>query len=81
MPEQIGRLAAALGADDGEPAAASDRVAALAALAGPTTLRELGVSEGDLDAVVTAAMDHRGVQATPGGASERDLRELLNSAL
>jgi alcohol dehydrogenase class IV len=80
-PEPIARLAAALGAEDGDPSAAADRVAALAALAGATTLGELGVSEGDLDAVVEAALEHRGVQATPGGASERDLRGLLVAAL
>ena len=81
VPEPIGKLAAALGAEGGEPSAAADRVAELAALAGPTTLHELGVSEEDLDAVVAAALDHRGVQATPGGASEGDLRELLAAAL
>ena len=81
LPEPLGKLAAALGSDDGDPARASDHVAALAALAGPTTLSELGVSEGDLEAVVGAALEHRGVQATPGGASERDLRELLAAAL
>jgi len=81
VPDPIGKLAAALGAEDGDPAAAAGRVAALAALAGPTTLGELGVSEGDLDAVVAAALEHRGVQATPGGASERDVHELLAAAL
>lgn len=81
VPEPIGKLAAALGAEDGDPSAAGGRVAALAALAGPTTLGELGVSEDDLDPVVAAALDHRGVQATPGGASERDVRELLAAAL
>ena len=80
-PESIGKLAAALGAEDGDPSAASDRVGALAALAGPSTLGELGVSDGDLDAVVEAALGHRGVQATPGGATECDVRELLVSAL
>jgi maleylacetate reductase len=81
VPEPIGKLAAALGAVDAGPSAAADRVAALAELAGPTTLRELGVAESDLDAVVAAALEHRGVQATPGGASERDVRELLAAAL
>ena len=80
-PEPIGKLAVALGAEDGDPSGAADRVAALAALAGPTTLGELGVAEGDLDAVVEAALEHRGVQATPGGATERDVRELLVAAL
>ena len=81
LPEPLGKLAAALGSQGGDPTEASERVAALAALAGPTTLGELGVSEGDVDAVVAAALEHRGVQATPGGASERDLRELLAAAL
>jgi len=81
LPEPIGKLAGALGAEDGDSAAAAGRVAALAALAGPTTLGELGVSEGDLDAVVSAALEHRGLQATPGGVSERDVRELLAAAL
>ena len=71
----------ALGAEGRDPAAAAERVAALAALAGPTTLGELGVSEDDLDAVVAAALEHRGVQATPAGASEEDVRELLAAAL
>ena len=81
VPDSIGKLAAALGSQDSDPAMASDRVAALAALAGPTTLGEMGVSEGDLDAVVAAVLEHRGVQATPGGAPEGDVRELLSAAL
>ena len=80
VPDPIAKLAAALGAD-ADPAAAAGSVAVLAALAGPTTLGELGVSEDDLGAVVEAALEHHGVQATPGGASEGDLRELLTSAL
>jgi maleylacetate reductase len=80
-PGPVGKLAVALGAEDGDPSAAADRVAALAALAGPTTLGELGVGEAELDAVVAAALEHRGVQATPGGASESDVRELLAAAL
>ena len=50
-----------------EPAA----IARLAARAGVTTLGELGVTEGDLDEVVEAVLQHPAIGNTPGGTAER----------
>jgi alcohol dehydrogenase class IV len=57
-------------------------VADLAAAAGPTTLRELGVDAGKLDGVAAAAAGRRELANTPGGAPDRErLRGLLEAAL
>lgn len=81
-PAAIGALARALGVPDpAQASAAAPRVAQLAALAGPRTLRELGLGEGDLGPIVAAASQHPGLTATPGGVTERDLRGLLDAAL
>lgn len=57
-------------------------IAALAAKAGVTSLRELGVGEGQLDQVVEAVLQHPAIGSTPGGTpSAAELRDLLARAL
>jgi maleylacetate reductase len=77
-PEPLGKLADALGEPDVK--AVSERVARVAAGAGPTTLGDLGVTHSDLDRVLDALLDHPGVAATPGGADRETLHGLLESA-
>ena len=80
-PEAISGLAGALGADGGDPTTAAPKVAALAALAGPVSLGELGVSEDQIPGIVSAAAAHPGIGGTPGGVGKQDLVELLERAL
>ena len=57
-------------------------VARLAARAGVTSLRELGVGEPQLDEVVEAVLRHPAIGNTPGGTpTAGQLRELLSGAL
>ena len=68
----IEKLRKAIGGDVGQ----------LAAAAGPTTLGELGIDEGKLDAVADQAAARPQLANTPGGAPSRDrLRELVQAAL
>ncbi len=76
--EPLGRLAAALG--EPGPAAVAERVARVAAGAGPTTLAELDVRIADLDPVLDEVMDHPGVANTPGAPGRDEIRALLESA-
>ncbi len=76
--EQLGRLARALGEPD--PTAIAERVARVAAGAGPTTLAELGVRDADLDRVLDALMGHPGIANTPGAPGRDEVRALLESA-
>lgn len=80
-PAAIGGLARALGAPAQDPAAAAPRVSDLAALAGPRTLGDLGLSSTDLGPIVAAALAHPGLAVTPGGVTGEDLRGLLDAAL
>lgn len=77
-PDQLGRLADALGVDSIQ--AAADRIGAVAAGAGPSTLADLGVEAADLDAVVDAIAAHPGLAATPGEPGREGTRALLESA-
>jgi maleylacetate reductase len=72
----IGRLARTLG--DGDAAAA---VARLTAKSGHTTLRELGLREDQLDAIVEAVAPRAEVRNTPSPPSPAELRGLLVAAL
>jgi len=76
--EPLGRLADALG--EPGPAAVAERVARVAAGAGPTTLAELGVRDADLDQVLDAVMGHPGIANTPGSPGPDEVRALLESA-
>lgn len=80
-PTPLARLAGALGAERAEPAAAAERVRALAARAGATRLAELGVTEEVLPDVAAAAAERPQLRATPGSPGEAGLRELLRGAM
>lgn len=77
-PGPLGLLAGALG-EPGVPAVAQ-RVGRIAAVAGPTTLAEVGVKQSDLDRVLDAVMEHPGIANTPGDPGREDIRALLQSA-
>jgi maleylacetate reductase len=72
-PEAVARFGAAVG-DPGDPAG---RVEALAALAGPTRLRELGVPEADLPGLAVDAAERGGNLANPTPASPDEIEQLL----
>ncbi len=78
-PAAITALASALGREGVDEAAPA--VASLSALAGPVRLSELGVAADEIDGIVTGALEHPGVAATPGGVTREDLRALLDAAL
>jgi len=61
---------------------APDAIVRLAALAGVTTLGELGVTDDRLDEVVEAVLQHPAIGNTPGGPpTTAELRDLLAKAL
>lgn len=81
-PLEIGLLATALGDESGDPVAAADLIAPLAARAGPTTLGDLGVGPDQLDRVAEAIVQHPALANTPpSGVSRPQLLRLLESAL
>ena len=73
-PEAVRRFGEALGTDD--PAA---RVEELAALAGPTRLRDLDVPESDLAELAVAVAARPGNLANPRPATPAEIEELLRS--
>ncbi|MEA2449516.1 MAG: maleylacetate reductase [Thermoleophilaceae bacterium] len=78
-PAEIGRLARTLGAESA--AEAPDAVGRLVARTGVTTLRELGVRPGQLDAIVDAVAGRPELANTPGPPGPADIRAMLASAL
>ncbi len=72
-PDAVARFGEAVGAP-GDPAS---RVESLAALAGPTRLRELGVPEGDLPGLAATAAERGGNLANPKPASPDEIEQLL----
>jgi alcohol dehydrogenase class IV len=80
-PGEIGRLASTLGAADGDPSAAADRIASLVEHTGVRSLRELGVREEHLDAIADAAAGRAEVQNTPRPPDRDELRALVAAAL
>ena len=64
----------------GEPGNPAGRVEALAALAGPTRLRELGVPENDLPGLAVDAAGRGGNLANPKPASPDEIEQLLREA-
>ena len=74
-PEAVRRFGEAIGAPD-DPAA---KVEELAALSGPTRLREVGVPEADLPALAEAAAARAGNRANPRPATVEELLELYRS--
>ena len=77
----VTKLGEALGLGSRNPAAVPARVAELAALAGPRRLSELGMEEGQIDAVVQAALERPDLANTPNPPGADELRELLREAL
>jgi maleylacetate reductase len=73
VPEAVRRFGEAIGAPD-DPAG---RVEALASLAGPTRLGELGVPEEDLPAVAADAAERGGNRANPKPATPAEIEQLL----
>ena len=72
-PDAVARVGEAVGAP-GDPAG---RVESLAALAGPTRLRELGVPEGELSGLAGDAAERGGNLANPKPASPDEIEQLL----
>jgi maleylacetate reductase len=72
-PDAVARFAEAVGA----PLDPAGRVEELAALAGPTRLRELGVPEGDLPGLAADAAERGGNLANPKPASPDEIEQLL----
>jgi maleylacetate reductase len=72
-PEAVERFGRAVDAPD-DPAR---RVVALAGLAGPTRLRELGVPEADLPGLAVAAAERGGNLANPRPASPDEIEQLM----
>jgi alcohol dehydrogenase class IV len=72
-PDAVARFGEAIGEPE-EPAA---RVETLAALAGPTRLRELGVPEDDLAGLAADAAGRGGNLANPKPASPDEIEMLL----
>jgi maleylacetate reductase len=62
----------------GDPAEPAGRVEVLAALAGPTRLRELGVPAGDLPGLAVATAERGGNLANPKPASPDEIERLLH---
>jgi alcohol dehydrogenase class IV len=75
VPAAVERLGEAVGAPD-NPAG---RVEGLAALAGPTRLRDLGVPEEDLPELAATAAERGGNLANPKPASPDEIEQLLRS--
>lgn len=74
-PEAVRRFGEAIGAPD-DPAA---RVEELAALSGPTRLREVGVPEDDLEGLAEAATARAGNRANPRPATVDEVEALYRS--
>jgi alcohol dehydrogenase class IV len=77
----ITRLGEALGLGARNPAAVPARVAELGALSGVRRLGELGVEEGQIDAVVEEALKRPDLGNTPNPPDADELRALLREAL
>jgi alcohol dehydrogenase class IV len=74
-PDAVARFGEAAG-DPDDPAG---RVEALAALAGPTRLRDLGVPEPDLPELAAATAERGGNLANPKAASPNEIEQLLRA--
>jgi maleylacetate reductase len=75
VPEAVARFGAAIGARD-DPAGGVEE---LAALSGPTRLRDLGVPEGDLEELGVATAARAGNAANPRPATPEEIAELFRS--
>lgn len=77
----ITKLGEALGLGARNPAAVPARVAELGALSGHRRLGEIGVQEGQIDAIVEAALQRPDLPNTPNPPDAEELRALLRDAL
>jgi alcohol dehydrogenase class IV len=77
VPEAMDALADALG-DGDDPAAAVERLRTRVGL--PSRLRDVGVTEDDLDAVARLSQSNQTVQRNPRPVSEEDARAILTAA-
>ena len=77
---QLALLAEALGAER-RAEAAPDRVAALAALSGATTLSELGVRPDQVNSIVEAILERPDLANTPDPPDAAELHRLIEAAL
>jgi maleylacetate reductase len=78
VPDAVAALAGTIG---GEPGALADVVAMMAGFMGlPSTLRECGVSEEDLEAVARLSQSSPSVRANPRPVSEDDALGVLQAA-
>lgn len=80
-PDQLGRLALALGAERERPGLAASRAAELAAYSGVSRLSELGVEEAVLGRVAATASGRPQLDRTPDPPGEGELLALLRTAL
>jgi alcohol dehydrogenase class IV len=80
-PVGIGALAAALGDPEGNPTAAAALVHPLVARAGVVRLRELGMTEAQIDPVVEAVTGRPELANTPEPPDGLELRAMLHAAL
>ncbi len=80
-PGALGELAGALGDPECDPEAAPGHLARLAGRCGHLRLGTLGVEEGQLDEIATAAAAHPLLGNTPDPPDRDELLELLRRAL
>lgn len=80
-PTELGRLAAALGAEEAEARRAAPRTVELSARAGVTRLSDLGVERSQLDRVVEAVSRRPELATTPGHPGDDEVRAVLLEAL
>ena len=81
-PIEIGLITMALGEPGGDPGLAASLMARMAALAGPTTLGELGVDADAAAGVAQTLVGHPALANTPGGTpTAEDVERLLEAAL
>jgi alcohol dehydrogenase class IV len=80
VPDAIGRLSMALGAEREDPERAVARTAVLSARAEVTTLQDLDVEWAQLDDVVQAALSRPDLRLTPEPPGARELKDLLIAA-
>ena len=80
-PDELRKLARALGSEGNDPPEAGDAVAGLAARSGATRLGDLAVDAGAIPAIVENALAHPGIAAMDPTPTEAELRELLEAAL
>jgi alcohol dehydrogenase class IV len=80
-PVAIGALASALGDPDGNPTAAAALVRTLVSRAGAGRLRELGMTEDDIDPVVESVLGRAELANTPDPPDALELRAMLHAAL